>query len=115
MAAAFSMDLRTRIVTAAKTMRASVVAQLFQVSRVTVSKYLRLDREGKDLSPKKGYQRGHSHKLELEVLRTFIEASPTSTLKETGHTLGLSIKTVHKGLKKLGITKKKISSIHGAQ
>ena len=111
MAAAFSMDLRVRIVRAASKMSATAVAKFFQVSRVTVGKYLRLDKEGGSLAPKTGYQKGHSHKLDLEVLRSFIEAHPTSTLKETGKELGLSIKTVHKGLFRLGISKKKISRV----
>lgn len=103
----FSLDLRIRIVKAAETMSQTKVAKLFNVSRITVGQYVRKIRAGGDIRPKSGYQRGHSPKLNLEKLREFIEKNPTSTLKQAGQYLGLAPKTVHKGLRLLGITKKK--------
>lgn len=111
----FSFDLRSRIAKAAEIMSQTEVAKIFNVSRVTVGKYVRAARAGHDFKPKSGYQRGHSHKLDLEVLRNYVEANPTKTLKQIGQVLGLAPKTIHKGLCRLGITKKKSSSIHRAR
>ena len=103
----FSFDLRLRIAKAAETMSQTEVAKIFEVSRVTVGKYVRAARAGADLKPKSGYQRGHSHKLDLETLRNYVENNPTKTLKQIGQALGIAPKTVHKGLDRLGITKKR--------
>lgn len=110
----FSFDLRSRIAKAAEKISQTEVAKIFNVSRVTVGKYVRAARAGCDLKPKSGYQRGHSQKLDLEALRNYVEKNPTESLKQIGQALGIAPKTVHKGLGRLGITKKKISGVHRA-
>lgn len=39
------------------------VAELFSVARNTLRNWLILRKETKTLSPKEGYQKGHSHKI----------------------------------------------------
>ena len=109
MATPYSLDLRERVVLLCKQMSKTKVAEVLNISRRTVHRYLKLLGEGRELAPPKGFQKGHSHKVsnKLEALRNLVEKKPSSTLHELGGKLDLSISSVHRGLKKLGITKKR--------
>jgi transposase len=104
----FSEDLRSRILHACKSLTQTKVSLLFLVNRKTVYNILAQYTQDGHVEPKKDYQKGHSHKFKtLDDLRKLIESSPQMTLKEMAKIFDVSISTIHRYLKKLGITKKK--------
>lgn len=86
MTAAYSLDLRKRIIAAYKEGNLSQleVAKRFDVSTTSVKRYLRLDREKQDLSPRKGNQ-GRPAKIDkigYSEIQKIIQSQPTITLAE---------------------------------
>ena len=60
----FSLDLRERVVDAIKNkMHVHEAVKLFKVSQRVIYNWIRLDKTTGNLSPKTGYQKGHSHKI----------------------------------------------------
>lgn len=86
MTAAYSVDLRQKIVDAYLKGNTSLseVAQKFEVNISSVVRYLKLHREDGDLSPKKG-NKGRPGKIDeigYETIKKIIQNKPTTTLGE---------------------------------
>lgn len=84
MVAAYSVDLRQKVIASYKTGNISLlqVANNFGISLSSVKRYIKLDREKKDLSPNKG-NKGRPGKIDevgYKTIRKLIEVNPTITL-----------------------------------
>lgn len=111
----FSLDLRKRIIAAVdEGMKINEAAVLFKVCSRVIYNWLKLRNETKELLPKSGYQKGHSHKItDWEVFKAFAEANKYCTIDEmkakwdidTNDTVAKSV--IQRGLKKIGFTSKK--------
>lgn len=114
---AYSLDLRKRIVEAVKDgQRVKDVAERYNVTRRTVSQYMKLEKVGK-LAPVK--HPGHPPHLRgenLKALKQQVEDHPDWTLEKRAEALvletGVALKksAIGKYLKQLGITHKKRAS-----
>jgi transposase len=86
MTAAYSIDLRKKVVEAYKAGNTSVskVANNFKISITSVKRYLKLDREKGDLSPIKGNQGrpGKIDEIGYKAIQRIIKERPTVTLME---------------------------------
>ncbi|MBT7087553.1 transposase [bacterium] len=86
MTAAYSIDLRKKVVEAYKAGNTSLakVAGNFQLSITSVKRYLKLEREKGDLSPTKGNQGrpGKIDKIGYKEIQRIIKERPTITLGE---------------------------------
>jgi len=111
----FSVDLRERVVSAVdEGMGKNEAAKVFKVSRRTVYRWLELRNKTNDLSPRSGYQKGHSAKIkDLNEFKKFVEKNSQRTVNQmivlwseiTGTTMSEPI--MGKYLKKMGYTSKK--------
>lgn len=104
----YSIDLRVRAVDAVKSgYSKSQVCRLFKICRKTLYSWLALEAQG-DLSPISGFQKGHSHGIkDLNELQRFVQSHADYTQEELGRYFGVSGPTISRGLKKLGISRKK--------
>ena len=111
--AAYSMDLRERVVAACDEgvdTRAEV-AERFSVSESWVRRLLQRRRETGSLAPKP-HGGGHPPSFEGEAagrLRAAVAAAPDATLKELAAAVGVACSTsaTDRALSRLGITRKK--------
>lgn len=115
MARAYSEDLRGRALDMVE--RGDSVKEVSTVlglGLTTIKYWVRAwQTEGRRVA-KTGYQKGHSHKLkDVEILRELVAKNPDKTLKELGKMLPVpcGADTVHRGLKRLGMTYKKRVSL----
>jgi transposase len=115
--AALSVDLRRRIVAAAKTKRFTYrqLAELFSVGEASVSRLLRLFRETGSLEPRP-HGGGAPRRLtsrDVERLKLLVERNPDWTTYELAEALtellgsSVSRSTVHRELRRMGYTPKK--------
>jgi transposase len=114
---AYSVDLRERVVAAVnRGMPIVDVADIFQVNRATVSRWInRRRRDSSDsLQPRKTPGRPrHLSGEQLESLRLQLEAHPSATLQEhcqmlaASHGVSVSIATMSRMIRSLGWTRKK--------
>jgi len=113
---AYSVDLRERIVAAAKTGHSlRTVAQQFSVSAASVSRYIQQQKQRQTLAPK--LPPGAKQRLSGEVLAALlcqVEQHPDQTVTELHQWLQMvhpatrvSRATVHRALVRAGITYKK--------
>ena len=74
MAAAYPYELRKRVLNAyEKGLRITTIKEIFNVSRNTIYKWLKIKDKTGDIKAKEGYQKGHSHKVKnMEEFRNFI-------------------------------------------
>lgn len=110
-----SVDLRKRVISAIDNgMKINDAAVLFKVCGRVIYNWLKLRETTKSLSPKFGYQRGHSHKIkDWNTFKAFAEANKYCTIdemkrlwdKQTNDTVARSV--IQRGLKKIGFTSKK--------
>jgi transposase len=117
MARAYSEDLRIRIVKAYEEGLGSIreVAKQFQVGKTFVSKLLHRWQETKSVSPLRqgGGAKSKLEALHLQKLQHMVDEKNDITLAElkeelkqsTG--LEVSVPTIHRGLEKLGLSRKK--------
>ena len=109
MGAAYSQDLRDRVITAreggTKTKR---VAELFRVSPSWVRRVMQRRREHGESSPR---PRGGATvvKIDLGQLRRLVEQQPDATVRELHQRLGIacSVSAVDMALRRLGLSFKK--------
>ena len=81
---------------------------VYCVCKQTIYNWLALEKEQGDLTPKTGFQRGHSHGIpDHDAFRAFVDAHPDSTQEELAAHFGLGSSTVGRTLKKIGYTRKK--------
>ena len=112
---AYSEDLRKKIMTALRRgMTKSEAARTFSVSRSSVKRYAKLDKEGLGLAPKK--RPGSKPKMDesaRRLLEADLEERPAATLSERREFLEkvvgvrVSNSTVSRMLRRLGWSRKK--------
>ncbi len=106
----YSLDLREKaIILIDAGQKVKDVAELFSVAQNTLRNWLVLRKETKILSPKEGYQKGHSHKIvDLDLFKKFADEHSGDTLEMMAQHLGnVSDTTVCRMMKKIGYTRKK--------
>ncbi len=103
---AYSIDFRTSVVNKLKQgMKWDDVVKLFQVSRATLSKWLKMAETGKlSDSPRKEYKTRKINKHELIKL---VEKQPDWTLSQYAEQFNCGSQAIASCFKKLGITRKK--------
>lgn len=111
MAAAYSYDLRERVIrfinSGATIVKAS---QVFNISRKVIHDWRKLQKETGDIKAKLGYQKGHSHSVtDLEAFKKFLEENSDKTGRELANLWPgkISSSTVVRLIKKLGYSYKK--------
>ena len=112
---AFSIDLRKRVVDAIDNgMRITEASKTFKVCRSVIYDWKNLLNKTNQLSPKSGYQNGHSHKItDWDQFKAFIEkhkhcASPQMRVEWKKITdIDMSESAMLRALKKIGYTSKK--------
>ena len=111
MAAPYSEDLRTRVLAEydKKKLAIKEISQLFNVNEKTVYRWRKQREKTGTVSPIRGFQKGHSHKItDIAKFQTFVEENPDLTTKEMAAQLGnISPITVRRTLKKIKFTFKK--------
>ena len=120
---AYDLDLRQCIVEAkAEGLSIAQTAQRFKVSCASVKRFVRLGRETGSLRAKwRPGKRPHLDEEALSVLdkqvRAYNELSLAEHCQKLEQTLGLrvSVTTMHRSLKRLGITRKKDEAAERAQ
>jgi transposase len=109
MGAAYSQDLRNRIIAARDGgMRTKRVAELFQVSASWVRRVMQRRREHGEQSPR---PRGGATviKIDLDQLRQLVQQQPDATARQLHERLGIkcSVSAVDMALRRLGLSFKK--------
>lgn len=111
MSSAYPYELRTRVLAALDSnMPVKEILKTFKICRDTLYKWKNIKKTTGDIKPKKGYQRGHSHKInDIEEFKKFIEANNGCSTKELANRYvgNVSSSTILKMLKKLGYSHKK--------
>jgi putative transposase len=106
MAAAYSVDLRTKVLDFIDRGGKKIEAcRLYRIGKDTVFRWLRLRTKTGKLNPKE--KTGKPWKLDYEKLQKIIEEKPDSTLKEFAAVCNVSPAGIRKALIKLKITRKK--------
>jgi transposase len=82
------------------------VVSVFSISRATLSKWVRLNKEKGSLedAPRVPYK---VRKVDTQALIAALEKTPDATLKELANEFNCWPHAIHRRLKKLGITRKK--------
>ena len=88
------------------------IAKFFNVNVKTIFDWRKQFEKTGTLSPKIGYQKGHSHKItNLDEFKIFVENNPDLTQKEMSQRWNnVSPKTIERALKKIDFTRKKNNS-----
>lgn len=106
----YSTDLRIKAISLINSgQKIEQVAILLSISSNTRRNWLCLREKTKSLSPKVGYQKGHSHKIkDLEAFKMFVEKHRGKTLEMMAQEWGnVSDTTLGRMMKKIGYTHKK--------
>ena len=111
MAAPYSYDLRQKVLEAIdKGMRKSEASRVFNLSRNTIDLWLKRRETTGDYKAIQGYQAGSRHRItDWEKFREFVKKNGDKTQAEMAEawTEQLSRQTIGRGLKKMGLTRKK--------
>lgn len=115
MAKPYSIDLRERVIEAVGNKQRIVdVAKSFKVCRKVIYNWLTLQKKTGKLESKKGYQKGHSHKItDWDSFKKFAMINKHRTVKEMvviwekENNCTISASAIERGLKKIGYTSKK--------
>lgn len=111
MPAAYSYDLRTKVINAIDSgMRKSQASRIFQISRNTIDTWLKQREETGNYQAKVRYQQGYNPKItDLEQFQQFVQANGSKTQAEMAEAWPekISDRTIGKALKKIGYTRKK--------
>jgi len=110
-----SVDLRERVIAAIdKGMHIDKAKKRFSVCKKTIYNWLNLRKKTNTLMPRKGYQRGHSHKItDLEQFKKFAEDHKQCSLLqmtikwEELFNQSISESSILRALKKTGFSSKK--------
>ena len=108
----YSHDLRSKVVEAVvlNGMKRCEVAAQFNLNRKTIRDWLKRYEATGDVQPSAHNHRGHSHKItDWDAFRAFVEANPDKTQEEMAELWPepISDRTISRGLKKIGFTRKK--------
>ena len=111
MPAPYSLDLRTRVVSAYKNSKKTLweISQDFSVSSRTAHRWVQRHEKEGHIRPITGYQNGHSHVVsDLKEFKDLVENNDFSTVQEIVDHMGKgSCSSVERALKKIGYVKKK--------
>lgn len=107
----YSKDLRLKVIQTIEEGRTITSAsRLFNISRETIYSWIRIKQKTGTIEAKKGYQKGHSHKvLDIEKFRIFVDHNKDKTLKEMAEDwpVRISAVSIHRWIKRLGYSYKK--------
>ena len=105
----YSLDLRERVVAAVKSgMSKTKAAEIYNVCRQTIRRWVVQDEETGSLKPITGFQKGHSHGItDLDYFKQYIDSNSDLTQEEIAIHFNVSSSTVSRTLQRLGYTRKK--------
>lgn len=112
---AYSVDFRLCVVQNVRGgMTWDNALKIFNISRDTLRRWLKKDRDGEDLSDaiRKPYK---PRKIDPEKLEKLIEKQPDDTLSELAKHFDCWPQSIHKRCVKMGITRKKNNALHRAR
>jgi transposase len=111
MAKAYSLDLRQKVIDAIELdgMPKSEASQIFRISRNTINLWFKQREATGSLEAKVGAKTGQGEKItDWEKFRAFAIANTDKTQAEMAEAWGgVSQRTISRGLKKIGFTRKK--------
>lgn len=110
MARAYPYELRIRALELIdKVKSVSKVKELLNVSRQTLYKWQEQQRKEGDISPKIGYQKGHSKKIkDMKEFKEFIDSNADKSLKELSRISKIwSATSIWRGIRAIGYSYKK--------
>ena len=110
MASPYPIELRTRVIEQTESgMKIVEASRLFNVHRETIATWIKIKKENSNCEAKKGYQKGHSHKIKnKEVFKEFIDKNKDKSCKELAHLWGkISASTIYNYLRIIGYSNKK--------
>ena len=90
-------------------MRIVEASKVFNVHREAIANWIKIKEANGNCEPKKGYQKGHSHKIkDKDKFKKFINDNKDKSCKELGHLWGkISASTIYSYMKKIGYSDKK--------
>lgn len=106
----YPIELRTRVLEKIETgMRIVEASMIFNVHRETIANWIKIKEENGHCESKKGYQKGHSHKIkDKDKFKKFINDNKDKSCKELSHLWGeISASTIYSYIKKIGYSNKK--------
>jgi transposase len=111
----YSLDLRQRVIEEVdKGMSQVAAAKMFKVSSNTIAAWLKRRSATNNLTPKTGYQKGHSHKItDWDEFEKFAETNKFLTGDEMLEkwmvlkNIEMGVDVIYEGLLKVGYTFKK--------
>jgi transposase len=106
----YSLDLRQRVIHCIQAgMSRHQISEVFSVGTATIQRWWSRYQKDKNIAPKTGYQKGHSHKIkDNEFFHDFMKKNKSMTCEEIAITLGgMTGETVRATLKRLGYSRKK--------
>ena len=117
---AYDLDLRRKVIEAITLngMKRCEVSEQFNISRNSISNWLKRYEATGDIQPSPHNHHGHSHKItDWDAFRAFVEANPDKTQTEMAELWPdeISDRTISRALRKIGFTKKKELWVQTAQ
>ena len=106
----YPIELRTRVLEKVETgMTILEVSRIFNVHRETIANWIKIKKENGSCESKKGYQKGHSHKIkDKDKFKKFVNDNKDKSCKELAHLWGkISASTIYSYIKKIGYSNKK--------
>ena len=111
MPAPYPIELRTRVIEQISLgMQIVEASRIFKVHRETISNWKKRKEETGSCEAKRGYQKGHSHKIiDKEEFRIFINQNNDKTCKELALLWKerISASSIHNAIKSIGYSNKK--------
>jgi transposase len=107
----YSDDLRKKAVLQAKSGKYKLkqISTMYEIDPKTLYRWIKSYDETKSFSPKRGYQKGHSHMIpDLEEFKKIVEEGNFSTIAEIRDHIKIgSLSSIRRSLKKINFVKKK--------
>lgn len=115
MAAPYPIELRTRIIEQTESgMKIIEASRLYKVHRETIGNWKKKKEETGSYEAKKGYQKGHSHKIiDKKGFRVFIDKNNDKSCRELAslwrdiNNKEISTSSIYNGIKSIGYSNKK--------
>lgn len=113
---AYSIDLRTRVISYVESGGSRKSAgKLFSIGERTVRRWISLQADTKSLEPKP-HGGGYPPKIDLKVLKDYVNSNADTTLAELGEKFSVSVPCIWRALKKIDyVYKKKLFCIESAK
>ena len=103
-------DLRIRVIALIESgKKIEEVVELFDISEITIKRWVKLKAKTGSVAASKGYQKGHSHKItDLKEFENFVLANKNDSLEVLAKKMGnISDTTIGRWMKKISFFKKK--------